>query len=156
MCIRDSYKPDSELRMIARHAKNARITSPLAMSLEGIKESPQALNLSALEAAINVARQTWLGDRFILVEGAMLLADEDVAGLIDVKVYLNASEETCRERYRGDNQFFDAFVWPQHQTYNDGIADMTHPMTACAFHVVDANQPADAVFEQVHRVLTRY
>lgn len=54
------------------------------------------------------------------------------------------------------DRFFDTFVWPQHQRHNEGLADMTHPMTANAFHTVDANQPADVVFEQIHRVLARY
>ena len=44
------------------------------------------------------------GDRFILVEGALLLEDEDLAGLIDVKVYMDASKETCSQRYGGDPQ----------------------------------------------------
>eukprot|EP00656_Telonema_subtile_P017808 TRINITY_DN19601_c0_g1_i1.p1 TRINITY_DN19601_c0_g1~~TRINITY_DN19601_c0_g1_i1.p1 ORF type:complete len:197 (+),score=46.31 TRINITY_DN19601_c0_g1_i1:81-671(+) len=154
--VEDFYKTDSELRRIARHAKGARISSPLAISLEGVKETPQALNLSALETAIKVARQTWQGDRFIIVEGALLLADEDVAGLIDVKIYLDAGKEKCSERYGGDQQFFETFVWPEHQKYNEGLVEMTHPMTANAFHVVDANQPQDATFEAVHRVLCNY
>ena len=53
-------------------------------------------------------------------------------------------------------RYFETFVWPHHLEYNEGLADMTHPMTACAFHVTDANLPEDAVFEQVHRILTRY
>merc|ERR1712072_1147072 len=126
--VEDFYKPDSELRRLVRHSKGSRITSPLAMSLEGIKETPQALNLSALETAIKVARQTWLGDRFILVEGALLLEDEDVAGLVDIKVYMDANKETCSARYNGDARFFESHVWPSHVRYNEGPADMVHPM----------------------------
>ena len=48
---------------------------------------------------LSAARQ---GDRFILVEGALLLHDEDVAGLGDVKVYLDASKETCASKYLGN------------------------------------------------------
>ena len=37
-----------------------------------------------------------------------------------------------------------------------GFLGGTHPSMAVAFHVIDADAPLDAIFESVHRTLTRY
>jgi len=153
----DFLKPQSELKRLSKYAANRRTsTSALANSLQGFQDTPQGVNLPALETAIKVARQTWAGDKFIFVEGVHLLADEDLAELVDVKIFLRASNNTCRARYSGDLRFFDEFAWPLFEQFNEGFLGGTHPSMAVAFHVIDGDAPLESIFESVHRTLTRY
>lgn len=155
--VDDFLKTSSELKKISGNALVRRTsTSAISNVMQGLKELPQAINLPALVTAIKVARQTWANDRFIFVEGVQLLAEEDLVGLLDVKIFLNAGQETCRNAYKGDFGYFDEFVWPLYESLNESYISGTAPNMAVAFHVIDADAPKDEVFESVHRTLTAY
>ena len=151
------FQPASELKRLAKHHSNVRTQAvSLPNSLQGLKETPQAINLPALESAIKVARQTWAGDRFIFVEGVQCFADEDLLGLFDVKIMLRASYETCAANYTSDLRYFDEFAWPLYEQFNEGFLGETNPSCAVAFHSINADAPLNTVFEATHRTLTRY
>ena len=128
--------------------------------------------IEALRSLSERLQKEFCSTPVVLVDGFLLYQDDEILDLLDVKFFLEADRDICRQRRSerkgystADGSFwvdppgyFDLVVWPNYQKYNRQILSSTEggPSVSSIHKLDSSNVSVLSLLEQIVSLLIKF
>jgi len=116
-------------------------------------ESPDCLRMDDFIMSLERRKQAASEDQILFVDGFLLYSNPKLMELLDVKIFISVSKQTCFARRLARNpgtskHYFEKIIWPSYLQYNSIYVNSTCGILGDNVLIMDGERNKEEVFQE--------